>query len=281
MLNNDALITARVTNMRLRNLSPQTIRVNREAIIRLATFLDPTPLAAATDGDLNRWALDLTRLAPRTRYAEISRVACFYSLAVEIGHLAVDPARSLLRPRVPRSVPRPISEQRLALALVDAPADVFCYLMLAAFCGLRCMEIAALQRDSIREDDSPAVIVVNGKGAKERIVPLHPSVWSALRDYGLPHRGPVFKRRDGQYGAPSAHAVSILCNRWLHDRGIPDTVHSLRHRAITSVYRNSSDILVAQTFAGHSSPTTTAGYAAYCPESLVTAVMGIPRAVLA
>lgn len=53
-------------------------------------------------------------------------------------------------------------------------------------------------------------------------------------------------------------------------------MHSLRHRAITAVYEKSLDIRVAQEFAGHSSPQTTAGYAAYSPERLADAVFAIP-----
>lgn len=279
MLENTRLIAARAQNMRLRNLSEQTLRVNREAVKRLADYLDPVPLVQATEEDLHGWAVRLTRLAPRTRYAEISRVSCFYDWLVRVGYIEENPARHLPRPKVPRSVPRPISEQRLQQALNGAPDDITAYLMLAAYCGLRCVEMAGLQRDGLREDDKPPVVVVSGKGNKERVVPLHPAVLTALRAYGLPRRGPIFRRRDGKYGQPTPGNVSLLCNRWLHANGIPDTIHSLRHRAITSVYRNCSDIRVAQTFAGHSSPQTTAGYAAYCPDRLVTAVMDLPVTV--
>lgn len=276
MLDNTRLISHRIDHMRLRNLSPRTLEVNRNTLRRLARWLEPTPLAEATEDDLNQWAMSLERLAPRSRYASLSRVTCFYGWCHDAGLLDANPARKLPRPKVPRSVPRPIPEQRLAEALADAPADIYCFLLLAAFQGLRRCEVASLQRDSIRDDNDPPVLIVMGKGAKERVVPLHPVVWEALQAYGLPRRGPVFRRRDGQHGAPSAHAVGLLANRYLHDQGIPETFHTLRHRAITVLYGLCLDIRVAQTFAGHSSPQTTAGYTAYSPDVMNKAVLAIP-----
>ena len=147
---------------------------------------------------------------------------------------------------------------------------------LAAFAGLRCVEIARLTRDAVLDHTTPPVLIVNGKGAKDRVLPMHPLILESLRAYGMPNRGHVFRRRDGQTGPPTAQSVSILGNRYLHSLGIPDTMHSLRHRAITELYRLCTDIRVAQTFAGHSSPQTTAGYAAYCPDTLRDAVFALP-----
>lgn len=274
---NAGTIAARLDHLRLRNLAPSTLRVNGDALRRLARFLDPLLLLQASSDDLTQWALQLVRLAPRSRYAELSRIHCFYAWAAEYGYITDIPTKRLPRPKVPRSLPRPISEQLLCEALLGAPADIYAYLTLAAFEGLRCVEIASLNRESVLLDREPPIIVVTGKGSKERILPLHPSAAAALRLYGLPNRGPVFRRRDGQFGQPTAQAVSLLCNRWLHSQGIPDSMHSLRHRAITAVYERSSDIRVTQEFAGHSSPQTTAGYAAYSPERLTAAVLGIPQ----
>ena len=281
LMDNTAAIAARIGHMRLRGLAPSTIRVNRDHLHRLARFLHPCRLIEAAPLDLEDWARALLPLAPRTRYAELSRTHNFYVWASEQGHRPDIPSVHIPRPKVPRGLPRPISEDRLQAALSAAPPDIYAWLTLAAWEGLRCCEIATLTRDSIIESNAQPLILVTGKGSKDRVVPLHPVPLLALRAYGLPARGWVFRRRDGLPGPPSADRVSWMTNKFLHELGIPDTMHALRHRAITQVHDQGRDLLITQTFAGHASPTTTAGYAAYCPDRLVTAVMGIPAAVLA
>jgi integrase len=276
-MDNAAVIRARLDHMDLRNLARSTIRVHHDHLWRLAGHLSPVTLLDATHDDLMGWARALEPLAPRTRFSELSRTHGLYVWAHDAGLIPDIPSAKIPRPKVPRGLPRPIPEERLGVALDGPPADVYAWLMLGAFSGLRCCEIATLGRDSVLDTADPPVLVVTGKGSKDRVVPLHPAVTLALRAYGLPSRGYVFRRRDGHAGPPTADRVSWLCNRWLHDHGIPDTMHSLRHRAVTTVYRACQDIRVAQEFAGHQSPTTTANYSAYSPERMVLAVMAMPR----
>lgn len=276
-MDNAAVISARLAHMQLRGLALTTIRVNRDHLKRLAAHLSPVSLLTAGHEDLIGWARALSPLAPRTRYAELSRTHNFYVWANDEGLIPAVPSMKVPRPKVPRSLPRPISEDRLHAALDSPPPDIYAWLMLEAFAGLRCCEVATLTRDSVLDTAEPPVLVITGKGSKDRIIPLHPVVTLALRAYGMPSRGYVFRRRDGKPGPPTADRVSWLTNRWLHDHGIPDTAHALRHRAVTQVYRGCPDIRVAQEFAGHSSPTTTAIYAAYAPERMLAAVLAIPR----
>jgi integrase/recombinase XerD len=60
-----------------------------------------------------------------------------------------DPTADILRPRMPRAVPRPISDADLIDALDQASPDVRAMLACAAYQGLRAKEIAGLQRDDI------------------------------------------------------------------------------------------------------------------------------------
>ena len=75
-------------------------------------------------------------------------------------------------------------------------------LALAAFAGLRCQEIAGLDRDDIIEAKG-LIRVRFGKGAKERIVPIHPDVMEALRCLPLPRTGAI-RAAEGR-ASPSLH----------------------------------------------------------------------------
>lgn len=114
--------------------------------------------------------------------------------------------------------------------MVCAVQPVRAWLALAAFCGLRCREIAALTREDVVDGVPVPFLRVTGKGGKDRIVPLPESVLVQLRAAVMPPRGPLFARMDGNPGAPSPVRVSERIDDHLHGLGIAGTAHALRHR---------------------------------------------------
>ena len=124
-------------------------------------------------------------------------------------------------------------------------------LSLAAFGGLRVAEIAGLDRDDIIEAKG-LVRVRHGKGDKERIVPLHPDVLTALRVLPMPRCGPIFVRPHGGKFPPNR--LGVVVARYLRDLSIDATAHQLRHWFATSVYAATHDIRVTQEFLGRSRP---------------------------
>ncbi len=54
-----------------------------------------------------------------------------------------------------------------------------------------------------------------------------------LNSHGMPSRGPVFTRLDGQPGGVSAHRVSAAMGQYLAGLDIGDRAHALRHRFAT------------------------------------------------
>lgn len=123
-------------------------------------------------------------------------------------------------------------------------------LHLAAFAGLRCAEIAALDWADLNGD----MMLIHGKGGKQRVVPVHPFILASLR--ALPNRhayGPVLNVNPVQ--------VSHAIRQHLLTCGIVASAHMLRHWFATTAYEESgSDLRMVQELLGHSSPTTTAIY---------------------
>lgn len=109
-----------------------------------------------------------------------------------------------------------------------------------------------------------------GKGAKERIVPLHPDVMESLRCLPLPKTGAIFVRPRGGRFSPNWMSASIA--RYLHEMGINAAAHQCRHWFASEVYANTHDIRVTQELLGHQSPNTTAGYIAYSHVEAAAAV---------
>jgi site-specific recombinase XerD len=269
----EGVIFRHLADMRLRNLSANSIYNRRRALARLSRYLDG-PILYADAPTLRDWQDERARqLTPSGRGAELSNVREFYRWAQREGYRPDDPTTRLPMPRAPRRVPRPIADRDLLVAMASAEPDVAVILALAAFAGLRACEIARLDWSEVAlREDPPMLRVVAGKGGHGRLIPISP----ALRDVltaGPRGRGPVIQRRDGQRGHVLPHRISSMANEHLHACELPDTLHQARHRLATSAYRACRDLLAVQGLLGHSSPTTTAGYASSSPGVALDAII--------
>jgi site-specific recombinase XerD len=245
----------------VRNLSHETIRIRRAVLDRLADTIG-VPLRRAEIGHLQRWQhLVLTGKSPQTKRSYISHVAAFYAWALRRGLVTDNPAVLLDRPRVPKGLPHPISEQDLAAAIAAARPKLAAMIVLTAYAGLRCMEVAGLQWSDIQQTEKGWFLFIRGKGRKERIVPVGPTVISAIRAFRWNRRGPVFLGRDG--AQISANAVSQCINAHYDRLGIAATAHHARHRYVSAGVEDLGDVVLMQHLAGHESLATTQIYAAF------------------
>jgi site-specific recombinase XerD len=262
------LVEDHLRHLTRRNLRPSTIAQRRRALSRLGRRFD---LARVTTEDIEDW-LDRRDLQPEGRATEISHLRGFYKWAVAEGRLEKDPTIKLVRPRVHRRLPHPISEGDLAMAVELAPWPIRAMLMLAAFAGLRAIEIAGLRGEHVMIDRG-VILVADGKGGGMASVPIPPPLVPTLRD--LPRSGPCFRLSDGRQTA--AHNVSHWCNDYLHGLGISDTLHSLRHRYGTQAYvATGRDLRATQELLRHSTPVSTSIYTWVDPGRLAESVAKIP-----
>lgn len=168
--------------------------------------------------------------------------------------------------KVQRRTRPPAPEPELADILARAARPYRDWFVLASFGGLRCTEIAQLDRGDVTEESMRLL----GKGDKERVVPTHPVAWAAVLD--LPP-GPVARNAIG--GRATRQEISWRGNRYLHKSlGYPQiTMHAFRRRFGTKVYEASGyDVRLVQELLGHSSPATTALYVAVAAPARARAV---------
>jgi site-specific recombinase XerD len=151
-------------------------------------------------------------------------------------------------------------------------------------CGLRRDELASLAVGDL--DLVQRRVTVRGKGNKERVVPIPPGAFHALRDYldvrtgGLVDRSgeasllsPLYKetplfvraRRGGRLvagaDALTGQAVYHVLRTRAAEAGVEAfSPHDLRRTYVGDLLDEGADLSVAQQLAGHASPTTTAGY---------------------
>lgn len=102
-----------------------------------------------------------------TRKSARTALRSFYRWAHRKGLIGADPSSDLPSVAVPFGVPRPTPED-IVHELVLVPGRIGTMAMLAAYCGLRRGEIARVHRDDL----AGKLLLVHGKGGKERIVPV-------------------------------------------------------------------------------------------------------------
>ncbi len=236
---------AHEASMRLRRLSAMTVRDRRRIIERIGATVD---LADVTRQDIETFLDSNPRWTASTLHTYLGHLRSFYGWAVFEDRLDVDPTFRIPITRVPGNLPRPITHADLDRALREADDRIRLWLLLGAYAGLRCAEIAALHENDVQD----GLLYVRGKGQKIRTVPLHPRLLAELEAW--PTRGLLFP-------GVRPHRLSGICNNHLRALGIRSTMHSTRHRFGTDIYATERDILVTSKLLGHASAKTTQVYA--------------------
>lgn len=253
-----------------RERAAATADTYRSILTSLDTAL-PCGLAAANADEL-RAAVSAGGPMPATRALRRAAATGFFRWACDPARprLDFDPSQFLPTVKVPRRSPRPASTDVLHHVLEHAHEPFRTWYVLAAYAGLRCCEIAALDTGHVDRQQT----WVHGKGGHERVVPTHRLVWDAVRV--LP-AGPVARGCGGRTRATRTE-VSRRGNALLA-RLAPEervSMHRLRAWYATHAHRATGDIRVTQRLMGHASPLTTAGYAAVADEDMAAAVAGLP-----
>ena len=201
---------------------------------------------------------------------------------LERRHLASAPGLAVLRaPKLPASVPKPLTVED-ADAAIEAAGDValspwqqkrdIAILTLLYGCGLRISEALGLTR---REAPQGDILVILGKGRKERHVPVLAAVREAVADYvaacpyPLPKDGPLFVGARGGPLSPRLVQRQMQTLRGMLGLAETATPHALRHSFATHLLGGGGDLRAIQELLGHASLSTTQRYTKVEPEHLL------------
>ena len=208
----------------------------------------------ATRGEVEAWWSTRRDLSPATRSNDLACLRSFYRWCARWEHREDDPTRRIDAPKVNKGLPRPVSRADLRTLLDTLPDDLRRAVALGAYAGLRVSEVAALDWRDVDLEARRARVL--GKGQKWRLVALG----VILIDYLLPDTGRnVVTGTDEVY---SAAQLQRRVNRAMKVAGVDGTFHSLRHRYGTLAYQATRDLVAVGRQMGHTSPVTTAIYAA-------------------
>ena len=228
----------------------------------------PAP-SQVTVQNLLAWA-GSKQWTPETRHAYYTSFSLFFTWLASTQ----ERPEPFVLPRVrrPRQPARPISKTALETLLTHTDVRVRRATLLGAGAGLRRSEIVKVKSTDLVDDLLGMSLLVDGKGGKARIVPLSDRLTCELKAAFRECPDSPFLFPGNENGHVSATWLGKLMNQEIPK---PWTLHSLRHRFATDVYRTTRDITVVQQLLGHESIDTTQRYLAVDAEALRAAVNAI------
>lgn len=142
------------------------------------------------------------------------------------------------------------------------------------FGGLRISEAAALRWREV-DLDAATLMVIDGKGGKDRMVPLHPTLLNELTRVEAPRKTwTVAGKPDGS--PVKQKSLAHIFERWLPGFGLNISAHQLRHSFATELLRAGADLRSIQELLGHTSLETTQRYLTLSNHQLRVAVDKLP-----
>ena len=222
-------------------------------------------------------------LSRATRARRLSAIKQLFRFAFEEGWRSDNPAMQVSGPGRDKRLPKTLTEEEVD-RLLDAARDSgrneadrvrnTCLMELLYATGMRVTELVSLPVSAARGD--PRMLLILGKGGKERMVPLSPPArdalraWLKLRDAaeadkkakGQPPSKYLFASR-GAAGHLTRHRFYLLIKELAVAAGVSPqkvTPHTLRHAFATHLLANGADLRSIQTLLGHADVATTEIY---------------------
>lgn len=264
-------ITEHLEHLRRAGCTDATLRGRREILLRLNREL-PYGVGQASPKELADW-LYRDQWARNTRATYYACLKSFYTWACNAKDpwLSFNPMDDLEPCTRVRGVARPVTDEQLRTILTQAAEPFRTWALLAAYQGLRAIEISRLMREHITEQQ---LIVVCGKGNRPRVHDTHPDVWSAVK--GL-RSGPVARTKEGDQA--DAFYVSVqTAQHFRYALKMPGVgLHMLRHWLGVNVQRQFRNLRVTQALLGHVSLSSTQVYTDASDEEQRAARATLPR----
>lgn len=204
----------------------------------------------------------------------VSSIRTYHNFLSAEGHMSDNPAQLLETPRVPRKLPNILTIQEIDEILnvipIKAPMarrDLAVFEMMYS-CGLRVTELCNFKTTEILWDSE--MIRVQGKGQKQRFVPIGPIAMDNLKNYlnqerpllvdKNPNVSEVFLSRNGR--KLTRMMIWILLKKWTKaaKTGKEVSPHTLRHSFATHLLEGGADLRSVQEMLGHTDIATTQIY---------------------
>ncbi len=255
-----------------RAMSAHTIDAYRRDLAALSAWAESqgTPEVASLDTNAIRaWSAAEHRrgLSPKSLQRRLSAARSYFRWLLKHGEIVANPAAAVRGPKAPRNLPQVLDvDEAVQLVTVDATAPLGlrdrAMLELLYSSGLRVSELCGLRWRALALESG--LVTVDGKGGKQRTVPVGSHACAALRawrdDTPATDDAPVFPGRGGK--PITTRAVQLRLRQLAQRQGVFKRVHPhlLRHSFASHVLESSGDLRAVQDLLGHADIATTQIY---------------------
>lgn len=273
-----------------RNLSPNTIEAYRNDLAHLETFMmrNNLKLENVTLEQLHTFAASLHEygITPRSQARVLSGVRSFFRFLVLDGVVESDPTELLEWPSLPEHLPVVLTleeidriEDSIDLSKAEGARNRAIIEVLFS-CGLRVSELVNMKLSDLYLEDR--VLLVRGKGNKERLVPVSNKAISDLKRWFFDRNLMKIKPGEDDYvflNRRGAHLtrtmILIMVKRQAEEAGIKKTIspHTFRHSFATALLQGGADLRSIQAMLGHEKIDTTLVYTHISNEQLRKAIL--------
>lgn len=267
-------------------LSRNTLDSYRRDLAQFERWLDGTrgkKLLGAGNADIQAYLGHKFQIKAKATTAGrlLSSLKRFYQFALRQGRIKADPTLNIDSPKLPRGLPKSLTEEDVEKLLAAPDVDDALGLRDRAMLetlyasGLRVSELVTLKIAQVSQD--MGVVRIIGKGSKERLVPLGEEALDWIKRYlkesrprilGQRPAGALFVTHRGQ--AMTRQSFWHLLKRHAVSAGLhkPISPHTLRHAFATHLLNHGADLRVVQLLLGHSDISTTQIYTHVARERL-------------
>lgn len=260
-----------------RGMSGNTCEAYISDVCHLLEYLEEEGLnpAEATENNLHGFLTTLRDLGigPRSQARILSGIKSYYKFLKLSGLIETNPTDLLESPRLGRHLPEVLSTTEIDMMIDQIPDDKEESIRNQAIIetlygsGLRVSELTDARLSRLSFEDG--CMIVEGKGSKQRIVPVSPVAMDLIKEY-LPQRARLNIKPDSQDiiflnrrgGKMSRVMVFYIIRDLAAAAGILKTVspHTLRHSFATHLLEGGASLRVIQELLGHESLETTEIY---------------------
>lgn len=273
-----------------RNLSPNTIEAYRNDLAHLEAFMmrNNLKLENVTLEQLHTFAASLHEygITPRSQARVLSGVRSFFRFLVLDGVVESDPTELLEWPSLPEHLPVVLTleeidriEDSIDLSKAEGARNRAIIEVLFS-CGLRVSELVNMKLSDLYLEDR--VLLVRGKGNKERLVPVSNKAIADLKRWFFDRNLMKIKPGEDDYvflNRRGAHLtrtmILIMVKRQAEEAGIKKTIspHTFRHSFATALLQGGADLRSIQAMLGHKKIDTTLVYTHISNEQLRKAIL--------
>lgn len=269
----------RASSETLRNYASDLRQLNRFLVSRRLAFspVDPASLSADAVRAYLQW-LDHRGGKPSSLARKLAVIKSFYRYLTRRGLIGRNPVDAMRTPKQPKFLPRVLTKDD-ADALMSFPADYTvgslrdrALLETLYSTGARVSELVALDLEDVR--GSEGLVRLQGKGRKERIVPIGDVALQAIRRY----RASLSRHISGglalfcnqRGGRLTSRSVARIVARYSSRlAGGAVSPHTLRHSFATHLLDEGADLRSIQEMLGHASLSTTQRYTHVATDQLM------------